>query len=120
LVSIIGVSRKPDSVIQVVPVISPLPFSLCQWAYSGFFFLPLGKIAVTPVRIGPAPNSWFPDPEIRVVWPTLTPDTSVIALKVPVVPSKGIPKSLALGFWPKIVMVMNSIQKEAEIRISSF
>jgi hypothetical protein len=39
----------------------------------------------------------LPDPEINVVWPTVTPATSVMALKGPGVPSNGTPKSLARG-----------------------
>src|ERR687893_128520 len=73
LVIIMGVSRKPDSVIQVVPVISPLPFSEYQLANTGLFVFPLGKIAVTPVLTGPLPNTFFPCPEIIVLKPTSTP-----------------------------------------------
>jgi hypothetical protein len=62
---------------------------------------PLGNIAVTPVIIGPLPKMFFHLPEIIVLYPTSTPLTSVIALKFPVVPTNGIPKSLALGFCPK-------------------
>ena len=40
----------------------------------------------------------MPDPEIRVVWPTVTPATSVMALSGPGVPSKGTPRSRARGF----------------------
>jgi hypothetical protein len=62
-----GVSRNPDSVIQVVPVISPLPFNEYQFAKTGLLFLPLGKMAVTPVRTGPSPLMFFPDPEMSVL-----------------------------------------------------
>jgi hypothetical protein len=101
LVIIIGPSKKPDSVIQVVPVISPFPFSEYQFAKTGLLFLPLGKMAVTPVLIGPFPLTFLPCPEIIVLKPTSTPFTSVMALKVPVVPLNGIPISLALGICPK-------------------
>src|SRR6187401_180163 len=56
LVIMIGVSKNPDSVIQVVPVISPFPFKVYQLAKTGLFVLPLGKIAVTPVLAGPFPS----------------------------------------------------------------
>src|SRR5450631_361593 len=100
LVIITGPSRKPDSSIHVVPVISPLPFCENQAAKTGFFreSRPLGSIAVTPVRIGPLPGCSLPSPEISVVWPTSTPATSVIALRSPGVPSKGTPRSRARGF----------------------
>ena len=42
-----------------------------------------GTIAVTPVRTGPLPTSSGPSPMIKVVCPTRTPATSVIALAVP-------------------------------------
>src|SRR5208337_4846107 len=88
-----------DSSTQVVPVISPLPFNDHQAANtaSSNDFSPRGKIAVTPVRTGPLPASSFPSPEISVVWPTVTPGTSVIALNGPGVPSKGTPRSRARG-----------------------
>jgi hypothetical protein len=62
-----GVSRKPDSVIQVVPVISPFPFNEYQLAKTGLLFLPLGRMAVTPVLMGPFPKIFFPWPEIIVL-----------------------------------------------------
>jgi hypothetical protein len=62
-----GPSKKPDSVIQVVPVISPLPFNEYQLPKTGLLFLPLGKIAVTPVRTGPLPLIFFPVPEMMVL-----------------------------------------------------
>src|SRR5208337_3489675 len=98
-VIITGPTRKPDSSTQVVPVISPLPFNDHQpanTAPSNESF-PRGKIAVTPVRTGPLPASSFPSPEISVVWPTVTPGTSVIALNGPGVPSNGTPRSRARG-----------------------
>src|SRR5262245_62670473 len=79
-----GPSRKPDSLIQVVPVISPLPFSENQPDITGSFDdLPRGKIAVTPVRTGPFPSTSAPSPWINVVNTTSTPPTSVIALLAP-------------------------------------
>src|SRR6476646_12199762 len=85
LVRAIGYSRKPDSLIQASPVISPVPLRtndpagtfLCQTSSRGM-------TTVTPVRTGPDPGLRGPSPEIRVVWPTLTPTTSVIALRGPV------------------------------------
>src|SRR5512146_501360 len=57
LVIITGPSRKPDSSIQVVPVISPLPLRENQPANTGSpDALPLGRMAVTPVRTGPSPT----------------------------------------------------------------
>src|SRR6476469_4104618 len=98
LVIRMGPSRKPASSIHVVPVISPLPFSENQPANTwSFDALPRGKIAVTPVRTGPAPTFSAPSPETSVVTPTSTPATSVIALSVPGVPSKGTPTARARG-----------------------
>jgi hypothetical protein len=45
---------------------------------------------VTPVRAD--------SPSIMVAYPTVTPEMSVIALNVPVLPSNGIPKSRARSF----------------------
>src|SRR5580658_836801 len=100
LVIITGPSRNPDSSTQVVPVISPLPFCANQPAKTGLFkeSAPRGNTAVTPVRTGPWPTCNLPDPEISVVWPTVTPATSVMALSGPGVPSKGTPRSRARGF----------------------
>jgi hypothetical protein len=42
-----------DPVIQLVPVILPLPFKLYQFAYAGLNFLLIGNIAVTPVLMAP-------------------------------------------------------------------
>src|SRR5580700_185238 len=100
LVIITGPSRNPDSSTHVVPVISPFPFCENQPANTGLFmeFVPRGKMAVTPVRTGPLPTTNFPSPEINVVWPTVTPATSVMAFSAPGVPSKGTPKSLARTF----------------------
>src|SRR5436190_5582529 len=96
LVMRIGPSRKPASSIQVVPVISPLPFSENQPANTwSFEFFPRGRIAVTPVRTGPAPTLSGPAPEMRVVAPTSTPGTSVIAFSAAGAPSNGIPRSRA-------------------------
>src|SRR5262245_2735518 len=99
LVIATGPSRKPDSSTQVVPVISPLPFCENQPANEGLASVsaPRGRITVTPVRTGPTPTSSAPEPSIRVVWPTLTPATSVIALNGPGVPTNGTPRSRARG-----------------------
>src|SRR5579884_1554681 len=111
-VIITGPSRKPDSSTHVVPVISPLPFSVNQPAKTeSVEFFPRGRTAVTPVRTGPTPTFSGPSPEIRVVWPTSTPLTSVIALNGPGVPSKGTPRSRALG----LVCADASVQKVASI-----
>src|SRR6185436_8336441 len=76
-----GPSRNPASSIQVVPVISPLPFNENQPAKTwSLELLPRGRIAVTPVRTGPLPTLSAPSPEMSVVTPTSTPATSVIAL----------------------------------------
>jgi len=50
-------------------------------------------MTVTPVRAD--------SPSITVAYPTVTPETSVIALNAPVLPSNGIPKSRARGFFMK-------------------
>src|SRR5438445_4503476 len=99
LVILTGPSRKPDSSTQVVPVISPLPFSDHQPAKTGLLIesFPRGRTAVTPVRTGPLPTCSFPSPEISVVCPTVTPETSVMALSGPGVPSNGTPRSRAGG-----------------------
>ena len=75
----IGVVRNPDSRIHSRPVISPFPFSRCVPAKSG---CPIdssacGRIAVTPVRIGPLPRSRAPSPAISVSVATRTPLTSL-------------------------------------------
>ena len=94
-----GPSRKPASSIQVVPVISPLPFNENQPAKTwSVDVLPRGRIAVTPVRTGPVPTFSAPSPEMSVVIPTSTPATSVMAFSGPGVPSKGTPRSRARGF----------------------
>src|SRR5712692_11506912 len=91
-------SRKPASSIHVVPVISPLPLRENQPANTGSLdALPRGRIAVTPVRTGPAPTFRGPSPATSVVMPTSTPGTSVIAFRDPGVPSKGTPRSRARG-----------------------
>src|ERR1700757_4101998 len=99
LVIITGPIRNPDSSTQVVPVISPLPFNDHQPANTpaSLESLPRGKTAVTPVRTGPFPTTNLPSPEISVIWPTVTPGTSVIAFNGPGVPSKGPPRSRARG-----------------------
>src|SRR5580698_10550210 len=98
LVIITGPSRKPESSSQVVPVISPAPFSVNHPPKTASLeAFPRGKIAVTPVRTGPTPTFSAPSPEINVVWPTSTPLTSVMAFNGPGVPSNGTPKSRARG-----------------------
>ena len=95
LVSTTGPSSWPDSVIHVVPVISPLPLSANQPpnTHVSNVVRPRGRIAVTPVRtLWPSGRS-----SINVTWPTVTPATSVIALRAPGVPSKGTPRSRARG-----------------------
>src|ERR1700752_4836896 len=79
-VIITGPSRNPESSTHVVPVISPLPFSVNHPAKTGSLeSFPRGRIAVTPVRTGPTPAGDDASPEISVVWPTSTPLTSVMA-----------------------------------------
>src|SRR5579863_1847496 len=98
LVIITGPSRNPESSTQVVPVISPLPFSVNHPAKTESLEpLPRGRIAVTPVRTGPTPAGDDASPEIRVVCPTSTPLTSVMAFSDPGTPSKGTPRSRARG-----------------------
>src|SRR5260221_1593056 len=73
LVIITGPSKKPDSSTHVVPVISPLPLRDHQPANTGLLIesFPRGRIAVTPMPIGPLPIWSFPSPGMRVVWPTV-------------------------------------------------
>src|SRR5437667_11338064 len=99
LVIITGPSRKPDSSTQVVPVISPLPFSDHHPAKTGLLIesFPRGRTAVTPVRTGPLPTCSFPSPEISVVCPTVTPETLVMAWRGRGVPANGRPRSRARG-----------------------
>src|SRR6185503_4574760 len=93
LVIITGPARNPDSSSQVVPVISPLPLSVNQPPNTGSpFVAPRGNTAVTPVRTGPWPTTSFPCPEMIVACPTVTPETSVMALIGPGVPSNGTPR----------------------------
>src|SRR5438270_117821 len=99
-VIITGPSKKPESSTQWVPVISPLPFRLNQPANTASReSLPRGSTAVTPVLTGPTPTFNAPSPEIKVVYPTSTPLTSVSAFSGPGVPSNGTPKSRARGLW---------------------
>ncbi len=68
LVIITGPSRRPESSTQVVPVISPSPFRENQAANTGSgVSLPRGQTAVTPVRTGPCPTTFGPDPRTSVV-----------------------------------------------------
>src|SRR5712672_1445882 len=97
-VIITGPARNPDSSSQVVPVISPLPFNVNQPPKTGSpFVAPRGKTAVTPVRTGPCPTTSFPWPAIIVLCPTVTPETSVMVLSGPGMPSNGTPRSRARG-----------------------
>src|SRR5438045_795501 len=98
LVIMIGPARKPDSSSHVVPVISPLPFSVNHAPKTGSpLVAPRGKTAVAPVRTGPCPTTSLPWPRMIVLCPTVTPATSVIALSAPGVPSNGTPRSRARG-----------------------
>ena len=60
--------------------------------------MPLGSMAVTPVLTGPLPKTFFPLPDMMVLYPTSAPFTFVMAMYFPVTPSKRISMSLALGF----------------------
>ena len=79
-------------------VISPSPFKLNQAAGTGSFVFSFGKITVTPVRTGPFPVAVIDCSLMIVLYPIKTPGTSVMALKLPGLPSNGIARSLALGF----------------------
>ncbi len=82
LVMRMGAPSAPDSSSHVVPVISPLPFSVCHAPKTRpRKVFPCGRIAVTPVRTGPRPATSLPSPETSVVCPTSTPFTSVIAFE---------------------------------------
>src|SRR6476620_474041 len=119
LVIMTGPSRNPESSTQCVPVISPLPFRLKIPAKTGSSeFLPRGRIAVTPVLTGPIPTFSLPSPEISVVWPTSTPLTSVIALRVPGVPSNGTPKSRARSFdCPDAIQTKNADKQVTTLKV---
>src|SRR5262245_17454218 len=94
-----GPSSRPLSWTHVVPVISPLPFSVNHAANTGSgFALPRGCTTVTPVRTGPVPTTSLPLPDTSVVWPTSTPATSVIASRAPGVPPIGRARSRSRGF----------------------
>jgi hypothetical protein len=85
LVSRIGVSRRPHSTTWVRPETSPAPLSTKEPASTRLEKIGSGgRIAVTPVRTGPSPTTSGPSPSMRVVWPTRTPGTSVMALAGPV------------------------------------
>src|SRR5256885_16693964 len=85
LVIITGPSRKPDSSTQVVPVISPFPFSDHQPAKTGLLIesFPRGRTAVTPVRTGPLPTCNFPSPELSAVCPPVQTETTGVRLEGP-------------------------------------
>ena len=76
---------RPASRIHSSPVSSPLPLSRWQPANTGSAQTSpsWGRITVTPVRTGPWPTTSGPSPSMRVVWPTRTPATSVMALHGP-------------------------------------
>ena len=85
-----GVPRQPDSSSQAVPVISPLPFMLYHAPNTRpRNSLPCGNTAVTPVLTGPLPTTSFPSPAIKVVCPTATPFTSVMAFRGARIPFEG-------------------------------
>src|SRR5579863_1962622 len=77
-------------------------------------------MAVTPVRTGPLPTSSLPSPEMRVVWPTSTPCTSVMELSGPGVPSKGTPRSRARGLVWVWAAVATDAKKKAASNSGSF
>src|SRR3984885_12679284 len=120
LVIITGPSRKPEDSTQVVPVISPLPLRVNQAAKTASLeVLPRGWMAVTPVRTGPLPTSSLPLPEMRVVWPTSTPLTSVMALLGPGAPSKGTPRSRARGLdWADAARAKKKISAAPAARLA--
>ncbi len=90
-VSATGVVRRPESRTHSRPVSSPFPLIRCAPAKSGS---PGGRTTVTPVRTSA--------PSIRVVCPTRTPSTSVIAFAGPVGSRPiSIPRSRARGFTPR-------------------
>jgi len=88
-VIITGPQRNPDSSSQCVPVISPLPLNEKCPAHTGVArgCLPRGRMAVTPVRICGPPSAVAR--RLRVVKPTSTPGTSVIAFQGPGMPGSG-------------------------------
>src|SRR6478672_901274 len=99
LVIATGPSSRPLSCTHVVPVISPLPFSVNHAAKTGSWFdLPRGWTIVTPVLTGPCPTTRLPMPATSVVCPTSTPATSVIASTGPGTPPIGRFKSRSRGF----------------------
>src|SRR6266704_1207265 len=85
LVSRIGTSSAPCVSIQMLPVISPVPFitQVAAGTLSRHRSPPCGRIAVTPVRTGPFPGTSFPAPRLSVTCPTRTPFTSVMASSGP-------------------------------------
>ena len=91
-VSMIGVSRKPSSPMEIAPVSSPTPLSTATPAAGGWWNTSVtgaGRIAVTPVRATGSSDQ-------HVTWPTSTPGTSVIALCGPVGGSPNVsPRSRA-------------------------
>src|SRR5262245_60801853 len=85
LVRRIGTSSAPCVSIQMLPVISPVPFrtQVAAGTFSRQRSPPCGRIAVTPVRAGPSPGRRRPVPLLIVTCPTRTPFTSVMALRGP-------------------------------------
>jgi hypothetical protein len=101
LVIAIGPSSTPLSSSHVVPVISPLPFSVNHAPNTGSALpLPARVHHGDPRAHRPRPTTSRPLPFTSVVWPTSTPATSVIASSGPGVPpiSALIPRSRARGF----------------------
>jgi hypothetical protein len=72
---------------------------------------------VTPVLTGPFPYFSLPLPLISVLYPTSRPGTSVIEFNEPVVPLKGIPKSLALGLYSCCDLTGGAIKNNASAKI---
>ena len=101
LVSTIGDSIVPSSCTCVEPANLPkaLPTNTAPGTFSRNRLPPCGTIAVTPVRTV--------SPAMRVVCPTRTPATSVMAFSGPGLPSPGvIPRSRARGRpWAVIASV---------------
>ena len=80
-----GVVSWPDSRTHSRPVSSPLPLSRWQPANTGSAPMSAcGTITVTPVRTGPSPDhAADPRPRSASSMPTVTPSTSVMALRGP-------------------------------------
>ena len=72
---------------------------------------------MTPVRMGPLPMLRVPLPLMIVSWPTKTPETSVIALSPPGVPSKGMPSDLARTGSAEWIANVRTVQSEKAISV---